>query len=141
MTLYKRGKTWWIEYQVDGVRHRQTTHTQKYNVAKAWASQIDTAKKMPTFEEAVAVLKMFYKQPVEGFLPIDSAWDVYIELAKATGKAAISNDTLRRRKLVLSRFIEWVKKERATIRTIEAVTGPVAAGFATYLANGAWAST
>ena len=135
MTLYKRGKTWWVEYQVDGVRHRQTTHTQKYNVAKAWASQIDTAKKMPTFEEAVAVLKMFYKQPVEGFLPIDSAWDVYIELAKATGKAAISNDTLRRRKLVLSRFIEWVKKERATIRTIEAVTGPVAAGFATYLAN------
>lgn len=136
MTLYRRGRIWWVEYQVDGVRHRQSTHTQKYNVAKAWASQIETARKMPTFEEAVAVLKMFYKQPVEGLLPIDTAWDVYIELARATGKAAISADTLRRRKLVLSRFLAWVRKERATIRTIEAVTGPVAAGFATYLANG-----
>ena len=57
---------WWVEYQVDGVRYRQSTHTQKYNVAKAWASQIDTARKMPTFEEAVEVLKMFYRKPVEG---------------------------------------------------------------------------
>ena len=45
MTLYKRRKTWWVEYQVDGVRHRQSTHTHKYAVAKAWASQIDTARK------------------------------------------------------------------------------------------------
>ena len=71
MTLYKRRKTWWVEYQVDGVRHRQSTHTHKYAVAKAWASQIDTARKMPTFEEAVEVLKMFYKKPVEGLLPLD----------------------------------------------------------------------
>ena len=126
---------WWVEYQVDGVRYRQSTHTQKYNVAKAWASQIDTARKMPTFEEAVEVLKMFYKKPVEGLLPIDSAWDVYLDLAKATGKAAISPYTMNRRKIVLQRFLEWMHKYRATVKTIEGVTGPVAAGFATYLAN------
>lgn len=135
MTLYKRRKTWWVEYQVDGVRHRQSTHTHKYAVAKAWASQIDTARKMPTFEEAVEVLKMFYKKPVEGLLPIDSAWDVYLDLAKATGKAAISPYTMNRRKIVLQRFLDWIHKYRATVKTIEGVTGPVAAGFATYLAN------
>lgn len=135
MTLYKRRKMWWVEYQVDGVRYRQSTHTQKYNVAKAWASQIDTARKMPTFEEAVEVLKMFYKKPVEGLLPIDSAWDVYLDLAKATGKAAISPYTMNRRKIVLQRFLEWMHKYRATVKTIEGVTGPIAAGFATYLAN------
>lgn len=135
MTLYRRGKVWWVEYQVDGVRHRQSTHTRKYAVAKAWAAQIDTARKMPTFEEAVTVLKMFYRRPAEGVLPIDSAWEVYIDLARATGKASISEYTLHRRKIVLQRFLAWLAKHRATIKTIEGVTGPVAAGFATYLAH------
>ena len=117
------------------MRYRQSTHTRKYNVAKAWASQIDTARKMPTFEEAVEVLKMFYKKPVEGLLPIDSAWDVYIDLAKATGKAAISPYTMNRRRIVLQRFLDWMQKYRATVKTIEGVTGPIAVGFATYLAN------
>jgi len=135
MTLYKRGRIWWVEYQVDGVRYRQSTHTPKYNVAKAWASQIDTARRMPTYEEAVEVLKMFYKKPVEGLLPIDSAWDVYLDLAKATGKAAISPYTMNRRKIALQRFLEWLHKYRATVKTVEGVTGPVAAGFATYLAS------
>ena len=70
MTLYKRHKTWWVEYQIDGKRYRQSTHTHSYAVARAWASQIDTARRMPTFDEAVTVLKMFYRQPVEGVLPI-----------------------------------------------------------------------
>lgn len=135
MTLYKRRRVWWVEYQVDGVRHRQSTHTQKYAVAKAWATQIETARKMPTFEEAVEVLKMFYKKPVEGLLPIESTWDVYTDLAKATGKNAISPYTMNRRRLALNRFLEWLTKYRATAKTIEAVTGPIAAGFATYLTN------
>ena len=129
MTLYRRRKVWWVEYQVNGVRHRQSTHTRKYSVAKAWTTQIDTARKMPTFEEAVTVLKMFYNKPIEGLLPIDSTWDVYIDLAKATGKAAINEYTLYRRKLALKRFLDWIKKERATITTIEAVTGPVSSAF------------
>ena len=135
MTLYKRGRIWWVEYQVDLKRYRQSTHTDKYAVAKAWASQIDTARKMPTFEEAVEVLKMFYKKPAEGVLPIDSAWEVYLNLAKATGKAAVSEYTMNRRKIALDRFIAWLKKCRATVKTVEAVTAPVAAGFAMHLAD------
>lgn len=135
MTLYKRKKMWWICYQVDGVRHRQSTHTRDYAVARTWAAQIDTARKMPTFEEAVQVLKMFYKKPVEGVLQIDSTWNIYEDLAKATGKAAVSNDTMTRRRNTLERFIAWLKKERPMVKTVENVTGPIAAGFATYLAK------
>lgn len=135
MTLYKRGKIWWVEYQIDNKRYRQSTHTQKYNVAKAWASQIDTARKMPTFEEAVAVLKMFYNKPVEGLLPIESTFDVYLDLAKATGKTAISADSMTRRKNNVKRLLDWLHKERPTVKTVESVTGPIAAGFATHLAD------
>lgn len=134
MTLYKRGQVWWVEYQVDGVRHRQSTHTKKFQVAKAWASQIDTARKMPTFEEAVEVLKMFYRKPVEGLLPIESTFDIYLDLAKATGKNAISADTMTRRRNTVRRLVEWIAKERPAVKTVEGVTGPVAAGFASYLA-------
>lgn len=135
MTLYKRGQTWWVEYQIDGVRHRQSTHTKKFQVAKAWASQIDTAKKMPTFEEAVEVLKMFYRKPVEGLLPIEATFDVYLDLAKATGKTAISADTMTRRRNTVRRLVEWIQKERPAVKTVEGVTGPIAAGFASYLAG------
>lgn len=135
MTLYKRGRIWWVEYQIDKKRYRQSTHTPKYAVAKAWLSQIETARKMPTFDEAVAVLRMFYRQPLEGVLPIEAAWDTYYELAKATGKASISPYTMNRRKIALERFVEWLKRCRATVKTVEGVTGPVAAGFASYLAN------
>lgn len=133
MTLYKRRRVWWVEYQVDGKRYRQSTHATQYAVAKAWVDQIKTAKKMPTFEEAVEVLKMFYKKPVEGLLPIDSTWTVYLDLARATGKTAITDKTLHNRKNVVKRFVEWLHKYRPTVKTIEAVTGPIAAGFATYL--------
>jgi len=133
MTIYKRRKTWWVEYQVDGKRYRQSTHTHKYAVAKAWANQIDTARKMPTFEEAVAVLKMFYKKPVDGLLPIDSTFDIYLDLAKTTGKTAIKSDTMTRRRNTVKRLIEWLHRERPTVKTVEAVAGPIAAGFATYL--------
>lgn len=135
MTIYKRRQTWWVEYQVDGKRYRQSTHTHKYAVAKAWANQIETARKMPTFEEAVEVLKMFYKKPVEGLLPIGSTWDTYLDLAKAIGKTAIEPYTMNRRRLAVQRFLDWLAKHRPTVKTIEAVTGPIAAGFATYLAT------
>lgn len=135
MTLYRRHKTWWVEYQVDGKRYRQSTHTHNYAVARAWASQIDTARRMPTFDEAVTVLKMFYRQPVEGVLPIGAAWEVYVELAKAVGKSNVGPYTLHRRELALRRFLDWLAAERPTVRTVEGVTGPIAAGFAAHLAR------
>ena len=133
MTLYKRGRVWWVEYQVDGKRYRHSTHTHKLAVAKAWAAQIDTARKMPTFEEAVEVLKMFYKRPVEGMLPLESLWEIYERMARTIGRTP-SASTTRLRKYRAERFLAWLKAERPTVKTIEAITGPIAAAYAERLA-------
>ena len=60
MKLTKRGKVWWIDYRADGKRHRQSTGTADRAVAKAFMEHIDVARRMPTFEAAVDVLRQFY---------------------------------------------------------------------------------
>ncbi len=135
MHLYKRGRVWWIEYITDGVKHRESTHTRKFNEAEAWMKAIKTARTMPTFEQAVNVLKMLYKKPVEGMLPLDAAWAKYEELAKAVGKLNISTRTITDRRNIFRNFCDWVAKKAATIRTVEAVTGAIAAKYAQELAE------
>lgn len=134
MNLYRRGKVWWVEFQSDGVRHRVSTRTRDFKEAKAWMSQIDVARKMPSFDEAVAVLRMFYKQPAAGVVPVGNIWPTYLDLAKAVGKANVSEDTIRKRRNAVERLLRWISRERATVKTAEAITAPVAAGFAMRLA-------
>jgi len=134
MKLVKRGRIWWADYTVAGKRHRQSTGTANRKIAEAWIANIQTARKMPTFEAAVEVLKILYSKPVEGLLPISGILEIYDRLAKATGKVA-SADTARKRKNRVERLVEWIEKERPTVRTIEAVTGPIAAAYAEKLAD------
>ena len=135
MHLYKRNRIWWIEYVVDGVRYRQSTHTRKYAEAEQWMASIKTARKMPTFEEAVAVLKMLYRKPADGVIPLDAAWDRYVTLAKAIGKLNVQPKTLTDRCNYMRAFLDWLAHNAATIRTVEAVSGPVAAQYAQHLAT------
>ena len=142
MNLYKRGRIWWIKYMVDGVMHYQSTRTTSKREAEAWMRNIETARRMPTFEDAVEVLRTLYRQEATrpGTIALDDAWRQYSELAAATGKDAVSVRTLRERRQCLDRFRAWLKKEAATIKTAEAVTGPIAARFAASLKNEGLAS-
>lgn len=134
MRLYKRGRVWWIDYFAQGKRHQQSTGTTDKAAARTWANQIDVARKMPTFEAAVEVLRMFYAEaPKKGEIEIDAAWNIYAKLAAAVGKTADGRGMQRRRNQ-LDRFIAWLKAKRPTITTVELVTGPIAAGFASHLA-------
>ena len=134
MHLYKRRKMWWVEYQIDGVKHRQSTHTRKHSEALAWMRSIDTARKMPTFEDAVAVLRVLYQKPAEGTVAVGDAWAKYEQLARAVGKLNIREKTLIDRRNTFRRFTDWLSREAATIRTVEAVTGAIAARYAETLA-------
>ena len=137
MTLYKRGKVWWVEYMADGKRYRQSTHSKNKSIAQAFVDNINTARKMPTLEDAIAVLRILYRdRNATSALSIDAIWDTYLQTAKAVGKDAIAKNTLERRRLRVARFIKWLKKNRPTIKTAEAVTAPIAAGFASELASG-----
>lgn len=134
MNLYKRGRVYWIKYMTRGVVHRQSTRSTDYKVAKKWLDQIRVAKNMPTFEEAVEVLRMFYRNASDG-IAIDDAWRKYLALASATGKAALSKSTMYGRELNVRRFVEWLRRARPTVKTVAAVNGPVAAEYATFIAT------
>lgn len=134
MKLTKRGKVWWIDYRACGRRHRQSTGTADRAVARAFMEQIDVARRMPTFEAAVAVLRQFYpEEAAKGMLPLSGVWEAYTRIAAAVGKDKVSADTLRKRRNTVDRLVAWIKEKRATVRFAEHVTGPVAAGFAEHL--------
>lgn len=135
MKLKKRGKVWWVDYRAGGKRYRQSTGTGNKELAQEWVDRLNIARKMPTFEDAVDVLKILYGQESRGKLPVSAIWEIYSGLAKATGKDAIAERTMERRKNQVRRFTEWLKKSRPTVKTIEAVTGPVAIDFARALAD------
>ena len=136
MTIYRRGRIWWLEYVSGGVRHRQSCHTSNKKVAQAFADSIKVAKKMPTFEDAVEVLRMLYNKPRQGVLPLDGAWEIYLEVAKSVGRDQLARSTMRMRASHFRAFVEWAKVEAATVTTVEAVTPPVAAAFAAHLQRG-----
>ncbi len=134
MKLIKMGKKWWVDYTANGKRHRQSTHTENKKIAQAWMDSILVARKMPTFESAVEVLKMLYKKPVEGLLPVETIWENYTRIAKATGKWT-SEKSAKQRKYRVDGFLRWLAAARPTVKTIETVTGPIAAAYAEKLAN------
>jgi len=136
MTIYKRGRIWWLEFVAGGVRHRQSCHTTNRKVAQTFADSIKVARKMPTFEDAVEVLRMLYNKPREGVLPLDGAWDIYLEVAKSVGRDRLARSTMRMRAGHFRAFLDWTKAEAATVTTVEAVTPPVAAAFAAHLQRG-----
>lgn len=135
MKLRKRGKIWWVDYRAQGVRHRQSTGTGDRKLAEAWMKQIDVARRMPTFEAAVDVLRQFYAMAPEGNLPVSGIWETYERVAKAVGKDKLAGETVRKRRIYVERLVEWIQKKRPTVQFVEHVTGPVAAGFAESLAE------
>ena len=136
MKLRKRGKVWWIDYRANGVRHRQSTGTGDRALAKAWMDQIDVARRMPTFEAAVDVLRHFYPDEAPaGKLPVSAIWETYTRIANAVGKGDLAGETVRKRENNVARFVKWLAEKRATVQFVEHVTGPIAAGFAEFLAK------
>lgn len=135
MKLRKLTKNWWIDFHTNGKRYRQNTHTSDKKEALAFMRSIDTARRAPTFEQAVEILKMLYNKPIEGLMPLDTLWPTYEKLARSVGKASIARRSWERRRQQVAAFLKWLAKERPTIATVEHVTGPIAAAYATHLAG------
>lgn len=136
MKLTKRGRVWWIDYRANGKRHRQSTGTADKAVARAFMEQIDVARRMPSFEAAVSVLKQFYPDEApQGLIPLSGIWETYTRLAAAVGKDKLASNTVRCRRNHVERLVSWIQEKRATVKYAEHVTGPIAAGFAEFLAK------
>ena len=130
--IYKRGEVWWLDYFARGKRVRQSTKCGDRKAARRFADAIETAARVPTFEQAVEVLRMVYGETPANVTPLSDAWMAYERLAKATGK---TTENMARRKSVLERLLRWIAKERPRVECVEAVDGPCAAAFAAHLAG------
>ena len=135
MKLRKLTKNWWIDFHKDGKRYRQNTHTSDRKEALAFMRSIDTARRAPTFEQAVEILKMLYNRPIEGLLPVESIWPTYARIAKSVGKDAISARSWNKRRQVVDGFIRWLRLKRPTITMAENISGATAADYAAHLAT------
>ncbi len=135
MNLYKRGKIWWIKFQVDGKVHRRSTGTTKYAEAAQWLKSIKISRKMPSFDEAVSVLKIIYRQPVEGMIAIGNIWSEYEKVARSVGKLQISAKTITDRRNCIRRFTKWMETEAASVETVENISGAIAVKYAESLSH------
>ena len=133
--IYKRGEVWWLDYFARGKRIRQSTKCGDRKAAQRFADAIATASRVPTFAQAVEVLRMIYGESPEGQTPLEEAWNIYSRVAEAVGKATIAPATLKRRHDVLDRLLRWIAANRPKVTTVEQIDGPVAATFAEHLAK------
>jgi site-specific recombinase XerD len=86
-------------------------------------------------EQALALVDIFYPPEKRPGLPIGEAWDAYTRIAKATGRLAIEERTLSRRRNVFDRFCEWLADNCPAVETAEEVTGPIAGRYAEHIAK------
>ena len=133
--IYKRGEVWWMDYFARGKRVRQSTKCGDRKAAQRFADAIATASRVPTFAQAVEVLRMIYGESPEGQTPLEEAWNIYTRIAEAVGKATLATATLKRRHDVLERLLRWIAANRPKVTTVEQIDGPVAAAFAEHLAK------
>lgn len=135
MNLFRIGRIWWIDYRVNKKRYRRSTGTANKKLAEAFVANIQTARKAPTFEAAVEILKILYQKPVEGLLPVSAIWKIYSDLARSIGKDQIDPNGWTRRKNVVDRFSKWLAEKFPIVKTIENINGQIAAAYAKQLTD------
>lgn len=132
MNLYKRGSVWWVEYQHDGIRHRQSTHTSKRTEAERWLNAIKQARQAPSFDAAVEILKILYSREASAKIALSDAWATYERVSASIGKQ-VGATTLRKRRIALAAFAKWISNTIATAKSVEDVTSVIAARYAEHL--------
>lgn len=135
MYVYKRGKTYWYDTMKDGVRYRASTGCKRKDDAETFAERMGVVRRAGSREQALALVDIFYPPEKRPGLPIGEAWDAYTRIAKATGRLAIEERTLSRRRNVFDRFCEWLADNCPAVETAEEVTGPIAGRYAEHIAK------
>ena len=130
MKIYKRGNVWWFSYMINGRRFQRSTGTTFKKAAQEFVDAIGVAKRAPTFEDAVEVLRHLFQTPQKEEIKLADGWQRYLEIAKATGKDQISPKSLRERRWNLLRVARWTDAHFPKNATFERFTAPIAAAFA-----------
>ena len=122
MHIYKRGQHWWIQgFDAYGKRIRKTTHTTDKADAKRVLDALRLATVAKDFRTAVEFLRLYFR---DGGTPISETWRKYTEIAHSTGRDTVAEDTMRKRRERVYRFLTWLETDRPKVRTVEAIDGP-----------------
>lgn len=130
MKVYRRGKVWWFSYMIAGKRYQRSTKTTNKKEAQEFVEAIGLARKAPTFEDAVEVLRHIFRTPQKEEIKLADAWQRYQEVAKATGKDQVARKTAESRRITLHRLAVWTVANFPKNATVERFTGREAAAFA-----------
>lgn len=133
MYVYKRGSVWWCEVTRNGVRHRASCGTSRKQDAIKFAERMGMVLKVGDRERALAMVDVFFPPEKKSGLPLDCIWDEYYKVAGATGRLNLADTTIRYRQSVVERFTAWVGKKCPAVESVEDVSGPIAAKYASDL--------
>lgn len=134
MNLYKRGKRYWLKFMRNGQMNYLSTGTSNKSQAQKFMNDMIMATRAPTFEKAVAFLRLWYDagDAKEG-MPLDEAWERYVEIAKSTGRDAVADQTWRMRRERVATLVAWASEQGA--KFVEDVDGPTAAAYAAHIST------
>lgn len=135
MNIYKRYKTWYVRYEINGRLVRRSTHLHDRKAAEGVLATLKLARTGLVERPAIeAALDEIYgtATPKRG-TDISSAWEVYEATASACGLDRLAASTTRLRKLHLAHLVAWISREMPAVTTLEAIDGVVAAAYAAHL--------
>jgi len=135
MYVWKKDNTYWCRFMRQGKMYYHNLHTSQKKEAVEFARKMKIVRKAPGREDALKLVDIFF--PPEnggGRIPIKEAWTRYTEIQKSTGMDNLADRTMTHRRQVFNRLTNWLQT-RPAIEYVEQIDGPVAAGFAAWLAK------
>ena len=138
--LYRRGKTYWLQYDVDGKRFRRTLGTTNESEAKRKADEILQPQRAGTEADRLAVIAQRIRAKKNeaatgGPVAIKDAWRAWEALDKET-RPTPGPATLKQYAGQWNAFAEWLAKDSPTVKMLSQVKEAHAKRFAVHLESG-----
>ena len=136
--LFKRGGTYWIQYDIDGERFSQSLETKNEREAKTKAAAIMEPFKATAEAERLAAMQARIKAAKNraasagGAATISRGWELFTGLDKDDRPEA-GPVTMRMYETLWETFADWMQKNRPSVKTLAAVKEEHAKAFIRYL--------
>ncbi len=136
--LYKRGDVYWIQYDLDGNRYRQSLETTSAREAASKASEKMAPYAAKAEAERLAIISARMKSAKDraasagGMVTLVGAWSAFLALDKEA-RPDPGPATLAQYESHWNGFTGWLEKHAPAVKTLAAVRDTHAAGFIRHL--------
>ena len=140
--IYKRGKTWWLQYRIEGRTVKQSLDTIDLEAAEEKRKKImrpfmaaDLASAHAIVESQLRVVKDKAQTAFEITHPplaVADAWDAFVKSPNRPDSGPV---TLKAYSLQWGSFNRWLTKEHSDIKQLREVTKEIAEEYSTHLTS------